>query len=503
MHFGRGVFLFIWLLLSARASAQDSVKHYRIHSLTITGNTVYSTDELLLPFASKQGDLLREAVLEKDIRSVLERYNDNGYLLANVKIESIVPQDSEGLDILLRVDEGKKMRTSAMEIAGLANTDTAIVTREFALSQEPYYSKSAVTSARNRVARLGIFSSVSEADPYIINDSLSGIKLAVTEGNTTFIDGILGYSPPASSGASGIVTGYVTLDFCNIGGTARQGYFAYRRESPSIQDIGARYREPWLFGVPLSLGAEFNEREEDSLFTRSRLALDLAVHIADNTTLGALGAYESVIPGSAGLIYKTKALSSGLTLEFDTRNKIIAPTSGLDVSFSAIYKSKSISGANLYDSLGEAGTALSQFGFSAIGFVPTFSPRFIFVPKLLANRVGASQGKLQENDLFRVGGIRSLRGYYESQFLVSAYAVASAEFRLMFDEQAFLSAFTDLGYLEREEGIGFPHEVDHPLGYGIGFQLGTKIGILSVNIALSKGDPIDEAKLHFGIMADL
>jgi outer membrane protein assembly factor BamA len=502
MYFVRALFLFIGLLLAVSASAQDSSKHYLIRSLSISGNTLYSTDELLLSFSSKAGDTLREAVLEQDIKRTLERYNDNGYLLAKVKIEAVAPNDSGGLDISLAVEEGKNMRIGAMDIAGLASTDTDIVTREFSLSQRPYYSKGAVTSARNRVARLGIFSSVSEADPYIINDSLAGLKLAITEGNTTFIDGILGYSPPTASGGSGIVTGYVTLDFRNIGGTARQGYFAYRRESPSIQDIGARYREPWLFNVPLTLGAEFNERDEDSLFTRSRFGLDLTVHVADNTTLGALGAYESVIPGSAGLIYKTKALSSGLTLEFDTRNKIIAPTSGLDVSFSAIYKSKSISGVNPYDSAGEAGTALSQFGLNAISFIPTFSPRFIFVPKLTANRISAATGKLQENDLFRVGGIKTLRGYFESQFLTSFYGIGSLEYRLMFDERAFLAAFADFGYLEREEGIGFPHEVDHPLGYGIAFQLGTKIGILSVSIALAKGDPIDEAKLHFGILAD-
>jgi len=38
------------------------------------------------------------------------------------------------------------------------------------------------------------------------------------------------------------------------------------------------------------------------------------------------------------------------------------------------------------------------------------------------------------------------------------------------------------------------------IGYGVGFNLETSLGILRVSFALAKGEPFSEAKIHFGIV---
>jgi len=67
---------------------------------------------------------------------------------------------------------------------------------------------------------------------------------------------------------------------------------------------------------------------------------------------------------------------------------------------------------------------------------------------------------------------------------------------------SFLGIFIDYGYLWRPPTATFAGQTLYPLGYGVSFQFDTQLGLLSASIGLGKGDAIDRAKLHFGVVKD-
>lgn len=462
-----------------------------------------SQEELRSIFRAHEGDTIREAIIEEDIQRIIAKYSDAGYPLAKVITESVVPRESNILDMTFRIEEGIQPRVVAMNVTGLTSTDTDIVTREFSIERRPLYSPKSITAARNKVNRLGIFSSVGEPQLIKYNDSSLGLSLAVSEGNTTFIDGIIGYGPAPGIDEKPIISGFLTLDFRNIGGTARAASFRFRREDPSKQQLDLFYREPWFLNYPVSLEASFGTRDEDSVYSRINTSLSAGIFLNDITTITGLVGYESVTPGSAKVVYATTALRTGLEIDIDTRNDIFAPTNGLQVKLDAVFNAKSISGTTIYDSLGEVSTSLTQVNLLATGYIPTFSERWVLVAKLGGANIDGGSGKLQQNDLYRIGGLRTLRGYYESEFIASLSLIGTFEYRLMLSAASFISVFSDFGYLERKEGIGFSSMKEYPLSYGIGLSFGTKVGIFQANIALPKGEELGNAKLHFGLTADL
>jgi outer membrane protein insertion porin family len=108
----------------------------------------------------------------------------------------------------------------------------------------------------------------------------------------------------------------------------------------------------------------------------------------------------------------------------------------------------------------------------------------------------------EESDLFRLGGTNSLRGYRENQFLGSRVLWSNLEYRLLLTRRTFAFIFYDTGYYQRKEEPEKLIEKQEAfnMGYGLGLNVETGIGVLAVSFALAKGDSFSEGKIHFGLI---
>ena len=110
---------------------------------------------------------------------------------------------------------------------------------------------------------------------------------------------------------------------------------------------------------------------------------------------------------------------------------------------------------------------------------------------------------LLENEVYRIGGLGSLRGFDDLSIFASSYAVGTVEYRFIMDQNAFLHLFYDqAAYQDISIGKGVQ---DTPFGFGTGISFETKTGIFSLDYALGKqfGAAIDPriGKIHFGLVS--
>ena len=108
--------------------------------------------------------------------------------------------------------------------------------------------------------------------------------------------------------------------------------------------------------------------------------------------------------------------------------------------------------------------------------------------------------RLYLNELYRLGGIRNLRGVDEASIYASSFAIGTLEYRLLLEENSNAFVFVDQAWWEdrsREEVLA-----DDPIGFGIGTNFETKAGIFSLTYALGSqfNNPFDlrDGKVHFG-----
>jgi Omp85 superfamily domain len=110
-------------------------------------------------------------------------------------------------------------------------------------------------------------------------------------------------------------------------------------------------------------------------------------------------------------------------------------------------------------------------------------------------------GNYFTNELFRIGGIKLLRGFDEESILTNRYAVFSTAYRLLLGNSGYFETFTDIGLSSN----AVTNKNNVFISAGIALALQSKQGIL--NIALANGKQNDlpfnfrQTKLHIGFVS--
>lgn len=477
---------------------------FRVGLLRIGGIDVSALD-----LRTQPGEILVEQELEADIDNVLQHLEQLGYPLASADIASISPRDHRTLDILILVHPGPQTTVSQLVVRGNTDTRAAVVTRESGVQLGAPYDPAVVRSGRDRIERLGYFKSVSVPTIELRADSTIAIVYEVEEARTTIIDAILGYNPPTNASQSGYVSGYLNLVFGNIAGTGRDAALQYRKENAGTQDLSVRYREPWLFNYPFHLSGSFEQHQQDSSYVGTNASIAGAYSFFGGVTAAVALRYDRVIPSeleSLGFVaFNHSKLVTELSGAYDSRDNVWAPRTGVSIRGSGSYGTKRIEGPERFitDSISKK-SAVSTFDLEVAGYAPTFTRNLVLALRGVAGRTEVFGSPLDQSDLRRLGGFSSLRGYRERELLANRFAYANLEYRILTARQSFIHVFTDVGWLERGPMVGAPGTVRMTaLSYGLGAQQDTPLGLLSVSIGLRNDEPVDRAKLHFGLITRL
>lgn len=112
-----------------------------------------------------------------------------------------------------------------------------------------------------------------------------------------------------------------------------------------------------------------------------------------------------------------------------------------------------------------------------------------------------TEGKVLQNELFRIGGFKNLRGFDDDGYSSSAYWINTLEYRFLLDRNSFLQMFADHAYM-RTISQNIATDWDHYFGIGAGIQFQTKAGAFILQLAVGRrpDDRFDfgAAKVHFG-----
>ncbi|WNH08078.1 POTRA domain-containing protein [Thalassobellus suaedae] len=107
-----------------------------------------------------------------------------------------------------------------------------------------------------------------------------------------------------------------------------------------------------------------------------------------------------------------------------------------------------------------------------------------------------------ENELFRIGGINSIRGFEENSLLASSFGIINSEYRLQLTNSIYINSITDVAYFENK----ILNTRKKLFGYGFGFGILTKAGLLKFNYANGKLEnqkfKLSNFKIHISITTD-
>ncbi len=476
-----------------------------VGEIVLTGQHQFTAEDVLSRFDTKSGEPLDEAELEQDLDGLLIRYERSGFPLAQCQIASVerrLGTETDSLILTIAIDEGQRVTIDEVQVQGNKETEATVVVRETRLKVGETFNPAKVDAIRQRLQRLNIFSDVSEPELYMRNNR-GGLLITVREGNTNTFDGVIGYIPSTSSGESGYVTGMVSISMRNLFGTGRKLSFNWQREDRNSQELGVRYVEPWIFSLPVNLGGGFFQRQQDTSYVRRVVDLKSELMFSEEFSASLLFGSESVIPSAdsaASRVFRSVTTSFGAELLYDTRDDIYSPTGGARYRTDYSLGNKRISNVPVaLSSRVPRRVTVQRFTLDLDFYLTTF------VRQVLALGFHGRElqsGQVEEGEMFRLGGTRTLRGYRENQFIGSRIAWSNLEYRFLLARRSFIYGFADGGYYFRpaDDVRAIPKSDAFKYGYGMGVQLETGLGNLGVSFALGQGDSFGQGKIHFGLI---
>jgi outer membrane protein insertion porin family len=465
----------------------------RIVSINISGNTLFSNEEILKKFDTQPGKFLVPSILEEDINALISVYDESGYPFSKVSVQNISPERTEAstnLRLDISIDEGKRITVDEIRVVGNKVTKENVIVRETRYKLHELYNQDKISRIVPRLNRMNIFSKVEE--PELYTDSVGGgLLIKVEEGNTNTFDGIIGYAPGVTASEKGVVTGMINISMRNLFGTARKLNVHWYHDQRKSQEISLQYVEPWVFNLPINVSTGFTQRQEDTIYVRRSLDLKTDLLLTESFSLGGTFSQENIIPSNAtNAVFKSQTTSTGIDIQYDTRDDIISPTGGVNYRSGYLIGSKQFSNQSV---------TVQRLSLDTDFFISLYHRQ---VAMLGLHGRSISSGKIELGDLYRFGGTNTLRGYRENQFLGSRIVWTNAEYRFILARHSFFYGFFDTGYyfLPGDDAKNIASSQRVKYGYGIGIRLETQLGNIGVGFAFGEGDSFLQGKIHIGLI---
>lgn len=511
-------------------SFSDSISHvqfykgekYRLSKLNYDESTeliVKSSGLFSLKYQTKRLD---SVFVKKYLGDVLNYLVNNGYPFATVGFDNVMV-DTTDITADLLIQKNKYITYDTLDNSFLEVISRNFMSQYLGLKRGNPYSHKNVLTAKKKIVDLGYLKL--ESDPYVFfHGDKAIVRLPLLAAKANSFDFIIGVLPSTTNGVrTWNVNGELSTNLLNRFGKGERINVEIRRLSAEDQLLSIQSSYPYIFNLPVGLDGAFELR-----FNRN-ISIDLNTNFGGQYITSGINyikgfiSYKTsnVVNVDTARIISTQKLPNNLDFKyngggveffrqdldyrFNPRKgwsfksqanigiRSIIPNQGIQS-----IKTDNVDFATVYDTL-QLKTFQANLDILASLFIPVQS--FGTVRLGLNSGIRYNDGRVVENELFRIGGNKLLRGFDELSILSDYYAVMSAEFRLIIDQNSFLSfPFVDVSrmrtYLE-DVAVW-----DTAYGVGMGLNFATKAGIFNVSFAAGSrlNNPLEfnNTKVHFG-----
>jgi outer membrane protein assembly factor BamA len=449
--------------------------------------------------------------LTQMINSILEYYENNGYPFASIKLDSVSIRKQE-VSAALYLEKNNKIIIDSIIIEGDARVHMNYIYQYLEIKPGEPYDESRISQIDNKLKELA-FVNATKPHEVIFSPEEASIVLFIDKQRASNFDGIIGVAPNSETTGKLLITGDVKLKLLNTFKRGELIDFNWRKMEESSQDLKFNFIFPYLFKTPFGFDYRFHLFKKDTSFLTLNNHLGIQYLFSSNSYIKAY--YEnqnSSLISTSGLEFITtlpdyadvKTSLYGLEGTYEKLDYRYNPKTGFTFNGSGavgrkeIRKNDNVNQA-LYDSL-QLKSTIYRINVNAGVFIPVYNNLIFF-----ANTQNGylNNPNLFENELFRIGGLKTLRGFDEESIYASLYSILNVEFRYLFDINSFFSIFWNGAYYEKSTHSTFIS--DTPFGFGAGLTFGTRAGIFTVSYALGKQFdlPVElrSAKIHFGFLA--
>ncbi|ULQ59845.1 outer membrane protein assembly factor BamA [Brucepastera parasyntrophica] len=227
-------------------------EQYTYGGTEITGNTIFSTEELLSKIRLKPGDILNLNRLTEGFQAISEIYFENGYTSNYVNIQDRRDVDRRTVSYVITIIEQDRSHIENIIIRGNTKTKDKVITRELMFEPGDIFSRSKLLDSIRNLYNLRFFSMVIPDFVPGSEENLIDVVINVEEQSAASIQFGVTFSG-ANDSDSFPLSLFVQWEDKNFLGNGN-AFGASLTVSPDTQSLTLSFSENWFLGTPLSVG---------------------------------------------------------------------------------------------------------------------------------------------------------------------------------------------------------------------------------------------------------
>jgi outer membrane protein assembly factor BamA len=451
----------------------------------------------------KASNSLGISSLNRTFSNALQDYENDGYPFASIELDSLrlVPSKRKKetwANAYATIYQGPLVQNDSLYIRSSMALPFHYLSNYIDFKNGQLYNEQRIIQTEKRLREIP-FLQVKRPPEVRFSDGKADLFLFVERKKASYFNGVAGLRPDERTGKTNI-TGDAEVRLMNALNRGEEFGFVWRKLQPLTQDLSLRAMVPYLFNSPLAIDGKLQIYKRDTSFTSVKLVAGagvilprnqrIRVFIERNRTDRLTSFY------TAGALTNAQHTLYGLSAQIESLDYRWNPRKGY------VLQAEGATGFRITgDALSETNSTIRRPITRIESQVELYLPLFKRQTLLASMKGGGMRSdSLYENEVFRIGGLRTIRGINEESIFASAWGVATLEYRWLLEENSAVFVFIDQAWYEYKSRNDYSR--DTPLNVGAGFNFETKAGIFTFNYALGKqfDNPVlvRNGKISFG-----
>lgn len=416
--------------------------------------------------AFQKSDTIRVKISETEsyINALLNEFEFKGYSLAKLKLINFQSKNNS-LYAELFLDQGNFRVLNNIVIKGYDKFPESHKKEILRLFKNKTFNQENIGKVHNAFDKFRFVNQIKYPEILFTKDTTK-IYVYLEKAKANKFDGYIGFSNDKKNKLE--LNGYLDLLLVNIMNAGENLSLYWKSDSGNQKTFNLDLEVPYVFKSPIGIKANLNIYKQDSLFQNAKTAIDVGYFFNYNSRLylGYQSTESSDIQNSNNSTIRDYS-NSFVTANFELLN---------------INKSNFL--------FPEKTKLSSKIGFgsrySNSNNYQQFFANFDISHSLLLNDRNSIYLKSRNyylqseqyiiNELYRFGGINSIRGFNENSLQGNFFSSILSEYRYLVSPDLYVHSIIDYGYFSDSTNS----KSENLLGFGFGFGLLTKNGLLNM-----------------------
>lgn len=422
-------------------------------------------DSLLLPYSE----------IESFLSTTLKKLEQNGFAFAKLQLVNIRKKNTT-LHAELLFESGQQRQLNEIVVkfnesnkkASFPGGHLKQINRKYKKST---FNQDVVRKINADFSKISFVNQIKYPDILFTTDTTKVYVYLEKRKSNTF-DGFIGFNN--NGGSKLVFNGYLDLTLENALKAGEQFSLYWKSDGNNQKTFKANIDLPYLFKSPIGLKAQIYIFKQDSLFQNTKTAIDLGYLIDYNSRiyLGYQSTESSDIQNTNNSNisdYNNSFLTTNLEYsKFDAMNTLFPKKASLSLTIgtgnrttSALTTAEETNKQTFINIEAMYNFYLNEKNCININYQNYFlkSDRYII------------------NELYRFGGVKSIRGFVENSLQANFMTAMSTEYRFIISTDFYINSILDYGYFKDRTS----NYDAHLFGFGLGIGLRTKNGNLKLS----------------------